>query len=78
MNDKRRQIKLFKVFSEVRFGKRFNAVKGVLLTSLHTLIEPARIPSNTSTGRPPGLAAVFNINGGTAETRATLTKRFVP
>ena len=37
---------------------------------------PARISSNTSIGRPPGLAAVFSISGGTAPISTALATRF--
>ena len=39
---------------------------------------PARMPSNTSIGRPPGLSAVFNISGGTAPISTALATRSVP
>ena len=38
----------------------------------------ARISSNAPMGRPPGLAAVFNISGGTAEMSTAIATRFVP
>src|SRR6266446_8825522 len=37
-----------------------------------------RIPSNTSSGKPPGLAAVFSISGGTAAINTALATRDVP
>ena len=36
------------------------------------------MPSNTSIGRPPGLAGVFSISGGTAAISAAFANRFVP
>jgi len=38
----------------------------------------ARIPSNASIGKPPGLAAVFSISGGTAPMSTALATRLVP
>ena len=38
-------------------------------------MSPARIPSNTSIGSPSGLAAVFNMIGGTAATRTAFLTR---
>jgi hypothetical protein len=38
----------------------------------------ARIPSNVSIGRPPGLAAVFSISGGTAPISTAFATRDVP
>jgi hypothetical protein len=39
---------------------------------------PARIPSKASFGKPPGLAGVFNISGGTPPISTALATRFVP
>jgi hypothetical protein len=36
------------------------------------------MPSNTSIGRPPGLAAVFTMMGGTAPISTALATRLVP
>ena len=36
------------------------------------------MPSNTSIGRPSGLAAVFSMIGGTAAISTALATRFVP
>jgi hypothetical protein len=41
-------------------------------------MEAVRIPSNTSIGKPLGLAAVFSISGGTAAMSAAFASRFVP
>jgi len=38
----------------------------------------SRILSNTSIGRPSGLAAVFSMIGGTAAMSTALATRFVP
>ncbi|MNT76936.1 hypothetical protein D3C72_2159980 [compost metagenome] len=40
--------------------------------------EAWRMPSNTSSGRPPGLASVLSISGGTAEISPALATRPVP
>jgi hypothetical protein len=42
------------------------------------LRTPARIWSNASIGKPPGLAFVFSINGGTAPINTALATRLVP
>src|SRR5439155_89706 len=39
---------------------------------------PVRIWSNASSGRPPGLVAVFSISGGTAAISTALATRLVP
>jgi hypothetical protein len=38
----------------------------------------ARKPSNTEIGRPPGLADVFSISGGTEAISTALATRLVP
>ncbi|MNV79134.1 hypothetical protein D3C71_1726700 [compost metagenome] len=41
-------------------------------------MEPARMPSKTSIGRPLGLVSVLSIKGGTAEISPALARRRVP
>ena len=43
-----------------------------------SLSVPSRMPSNTSIGRPSGLASVFSISGGTAPSRTAAAARSVP
>jgi hypothetical protein len=38
----------------------------------------ARIRANASSGKPPGLASIFSISGGTAPISTAFATRFVP
>src|SRR5438132_14067726 len=60
-----------------RLAPRKGVVRS-LMNSERSARTPARIWWKASSGRPPGLAAVFSISGSTAPISTAFATRFVP
>ena len=74
-NDSRTPSEIFApgpIVAVERHAEILPELRAIGLTTL------ARIPSNTSIGMPPGLAAVFSISGGTAPISTAFATRLVP